>query len=242
MVQPQLENAIFITGGGQRIGAYLVRSFLEKTDFPVVFTYRTEHPEVKELVALGAKAIQCDFDQVGALERLVEILQQQVKSLRAVIHNASIWLDDREAPVFSAGYQSMFRLHVETPQFLNEHLQPLLQASDSALKDIISLSDFSVQKASETHAAYLSSKAALQNLSQNFAKKYAPHIKVNDIAPALIMFNEGDAEDYKKRRLKQAALPIEPGPEVVWKAIKYVMENPYLTGSIQPLNGGRNLF
>lgn len=235
------ENAIFVTGGGQRIGAYLVRQFLTNSDYPVLFTYRTHHPQVDELIKLGAVAIQCDLAEQTNLPGLVKQINQHCKSLRAVIHNASLWLSDEQAPAFSAAYQSLFRLHVEVPNYLNHHLQPLLLAAKSELKDIISLSDYSVNHVSDSHIAYLSSKAALQTSSVAFAKKFAPQIKVNDIAPALIMFNIGDSEDYKQKRLTQAALPIEPGSEVVWQAIDYLMNSPYTTGISLPLNGGRHL-
>ena len=55
------------------------------------------------------------------------------------------------------------------------------------------------------------------------------------------MFNEGDGEDYKKDRLDRSALKIEPGPKVVYEAVKYLMDNSYTTGTVVPLNGGRNL-
>ena len=136
-------------------------------------------------------------------------------------------LNDNEASALSEEYRSLFCLHVDTPIYLNEALKPLLQASSSSLKDIISLSDFGVANPNSQTISYLASKAALQNAMQNFAKKFAPEIKVNDIAPGLIMFNEGDGEEYKAKRLAQSALPIEPGPEVVWQAVQYLMNSSY---------------
>jgi len=241
MSMAKLENVLMITGAGQRIGAYLVRQFLQQTDYPVMFTYRTMRPEVQELQSLGAIALQCDFDDDAALPGLVNQIKSQVCSIRAIIHNASIWIDDAQAPVFSDNYRSLFRVHVEAPSYLNRELHECLLASTSQLKDIISLSDYSVGRVVDSHIAYLSSKAALQTLSKGYAKEFAPHIKVNDIAPALIQFNEGDDEAYKAKRLARAALPIEPGPEVVWQAVNYLLNSSYTTGSVIPLDGGRSL-
>lgn len=241
MAVTQIEDAVLITGGGQRIGAYLVRQFLQKTDFPVVFTYRTHRAEVDELVSLGAVAVQCDFTDNNALPGLVDQLKQQISSLRAVIHNASLWLSDAQAPALSAEYSALFKVHVEAPIYLNTELAQLLLASSNPLKDIISLSDYSVSRVTDSHIAYLASKSALQTVTQGFAKKYAPQIKVNDIAPALIQFNVGDSDEYMQKRLAQSALHIEPGPEVVWKAVDYLMNSSYSTGSILQLDGGRHL-
>lgn len=242
-----LQDVVFITGGGQRIGAFLVKKFLAETNYPVVFTYRTPRPQVDELVALGAVAIQVDFMDKDVLPGLVKSIQARVGSLRGVIHNASLWLPDAMEKenqlqgVKRDSFETLFQLHVRTPFFLNSALQPLLEKSTSSLKDIISISDYSVQRASSEHIAYLASKAALQNMCKGFAKKFAPIIKVNDIAPALILFNEGDSESYKQNRLAQSALGIEPGPIVVWQAVQYLMKSPYTTGTVLPLEGGRSL-
>jgi len=248
----QFENAVLVTGAGQRIGHYLVKKLLAETDYPVVFTYRTPRAEVEALKALGAIGLQIDFTDQDKLAGLVDWIESQVSSLRAVIHNASLWMPDLQADDFGLSpsdsndvdlsrARAMYQLHVETPYYLNTALYPLLNASCSDLKDIISLSDFSVERVSDEHIAYLASKSALQTLSKGFAKKYAPTIKVNDIAPALIMFNEGDDEAYKQKRLAQSALGIEPGPEVIWQAVSYLMNSPYTTGVVLPLDGGRSL-
>lgn len=233
----KLQNAVFITGAGQRIGYHLARQFLQQAEFPVVFTYRTLRPQVEELMALGAIGFQADFTQPEALPALVKAIENQVESLRAVIHNASLW----QADAGLEQIESLFQIHVEAPYYLNNALEPLLKASNSSLKDIISLSDCSVNRVSGEHIAYLSSKAALQTMSKGFAKKFAPEIKVNDIAPALIMFNAGDSEEYKQKRLAQSVLGLEPGPEVVWQAVQYLMNSAYTTGTILPLEGGRSL-
>lgn len=240
----KLQNAIFITGAGQRIGYYLAKRFLQETDYPVIFSYRTPRPQVEELISLGAVGLAADFTQPNSLPELIKQIKLHAGSLRAVIHNASLWLPDaglEEGLVDMVSFKSLFQLHVETPYCLNSALTPLLQSATSPLKDIISISDASVERMSEDHIAYLSSKAAMQTMMKGFAKKLAPDIKVNDIAPALIMFNEGDSETYKQKRLAQSALRIEPGPDVVWQAVQYLMGSTYTTGTVLPLDGGRCL-
>ncbi len=236
-----LDNAIFISGAGQRIGLYLAKQFLIETEFPVVFTYRTERPGVRELLEMGALGIQVDFDDDSAIESILAVVQSQVKSLRALIHNASTWADDQQVAAQPALFSSMYRVHVELPYQLNLTLQPLLQASATATSDIVAITDSSIDIANDTHIAYVASKTAMQSMVQNFAKSYAPAIKVNAIAPGLILFNEGDSEAYKQQRLAQSAIGIEPGPEVIWQALYFLLHNPYITGTTLPVDGGRGL-
>src|SRR5690606_36703571 len=107
--------------------------------------------------------------------------------------------------------------------------------------DIIHISDHVAKRGSARHIAYSASKAGLEGLSRSFAARLAPRIKVNTIAPALIMFNEGDTPEYREKALAKSALGIEPGPEDDFQSILYLMYNPYLTGTCLVLNGGRNL-
>ena len=236
-----LNNAIFISGAGQRIGLYLAKQFLQHTDYPVVFTYRSLKPGVNELIEMGAVGIQIDFNHDKAFDVLLDELQKNVASLRAVIHNASTWASDEGVATDFAMYDSMFKTHVEMPYRLNIELQPMLKASDSVLKDIVAITDTSVSLANDQHIAYLASKAALDNLTKNFAKKYAPEIKVNAIAPGLILFNDGDSAEYKVKRLTQSAIPIEPGAVVIWEALQYLLNSAYTTGISLPVDGGKSL-
>jgi len=236
-----LENAILISGASQRIGLYLAKQILLNTDYPVVFTYRAKKPGVNELMQLGAIGIQLDLTHADSVARLVDVLNQQVVSLRAVIHNASIWASDEDIAKDYSLFESMFQLHVERPYQLNIALKPLLDASDSTLKDIVAITDTSVDLVNDQHIAYLASKTALSNLTKNFAKKYAPQIKVNTIAPGLILFNDGDTPAYKQKRLTQSAIPIEPGPIVIWQALSYLLNSSYTTGISLPVDGGKNL-
>ena len=81
----------------------------------------------------------------------------------------------------------------------------------------------------------------MENLTLSFAKRLAPKVKVNAIAPALIMFNPEDDQAYRTRALEKSALGIEPGPEVVYQSIRYLLDNNYVTGTSLSLNGGRHL-
>lgn len=230
------KNAILITGAGQRIGQYLAKQFLLHTDYPVFFTYRTPKAGVDELVTLGATAIQADFTLDGDVERVVASLKQQVGSLRALIHNASLWLDDE----VEGSFEAQWRVHVQAPFTLNETLYPLL-AETLGGSDIISLTDASLTHGHQNKVGYFASKAALQEMTYAYAKKYAPNIKVNTIAPGLLMFNENDNAEYRAKRLADLAIPLEPGADVIWQAVRYLMQSPYTTGSVLKLDGGYGL-
>ena len=89
--------------------------------------------------------------------------------------------------------------------------------------------------------AYAASKAALHNLTLSFAKRLAPKVKVNSIAPALLMFNDGDSDHYKEKARTKSLLEVVPGAQEAVKAMHYLMQSEYITGQTLHLDGGRHL-
>jgi NAD(P)-dependent dehydrogenase (short-subunit alcohol dehydrogenase family) len=84
-------------------------------------------------------------------------------------------------------------------------------------------------------------KAAMENLTQSFATTYAPLVKVNSIAPAMLMFNPQDDTAYRERARLKALLDVAPGESEGVNAIRYILESRYITGKTIALDGGRHL-
>lgn len=245
MSEEQTQAPILITGGGRRLGRHAAETLVGSGQ-PVIITYRTERPELDSLRAKGIVTLQADFsDQTGILD-FIERLKAETSSLRAVIHNASDWLPDQKgvdnASLMQSaeGFQHLFSVHMLAPFLINQACESLLLAHHGS-RDIIHLTDAVVRKGSKKHGAYVATKAGLESLTQSFAARFAPDIKVNAIAPALIMFQPGDDAEYREKALKKSALQIEPGAEVITQTIRYVLENAYLTGVILPVEGGRSV-
>ena len=78
-------------------------------------------------------------------------------------------------------------------------------------------------------------------MSLSYAKKFAPWVKVNNIAPALLMFNQDDDSDYREKARTKSLLGIVPGESEGVTAVKYLLESRYLTGKTLALDGGRHL-
>jgi dihydromonapterin reductase/dihydrofolate reductase len=228
---------ILITGAGQRIGLHCAQRLLDD-GHAVIFTYRSERPAVALLQQRGAQALQADFSSEAGILAFIAALKTHTDSLRAIVHNASDWLKEGSGDEAQA-FQALFSVHMLAPYLINLHCAELLERSPTA--DIVHVSDDVTRKGSARHIGYSASKAGLENLTLSFAARYAPRIKVNGIAPALIMFNPQDDAQYRTQALAKSALGIEPGPEVVYQSLRYLLDNPYLTGTTLSVNGGRHL-
>ncbi len=241
MVKWTTNGAIFFTGAAQRVGLHCLHRLVEQGE-RVVITYRTHRPVIDELRALGVTCIQADFNRQQDIDHLIRQLHGSVGPLRAIVHNASAWLRDVNTQVDHVSVmQAMMQVHMMAPYLINLNCRELLLDGRQAWADIIHVTDYVVEKGSDNHIAYAASKAGLDNMTRSFAKRYAPHIKVNAIAPSLLMFNEGDTEEYRARTLHKSPIGIEPGPEVVYQALEFILDNAYMTGRELKLDGGRHI-
>ncbi|CAI3789669.1 Dihydromonapterin reductase [Pseudomonas sp. MM227] len=232
-----MPHPILITGASQRIGLHCAERLLGEGQ-PVIISYRQERETVAHLREMGAVTIHADFASEAGILAFIDALKAQTTQLRAIVHNASAWIADSAADE-AAAFQQMVNVHMLAPYLINLHCADLLRASKPA--DIVHISDDVTRKGSAKHMAYCASKAGLDNLTLSFAARFAPAIKVNGIAPALILFNPDDDADYRYKSLAKSALGIEPGAEVIYQSLRYLLENPYVTGTTLTVNGGRHV-
>lgn len=228
---------ILITGASQRVGLYCAERLLDE-GHRLIISYRSERDSLAALRERGVLTVPADFSSEAGILAFIAQIKQHTQSLRAIVHNASDWLDETPGDE-AAAFQALFSVHMLAPYLINLHCAELLQRSTPA--DIVHISDDVVRKGSARHTAYCASKAGLENLTLSFAARFAPHIKVNGIAPALLMFNPDDDADYRAKALKKSALEVEPGPQVLYQALRYLLDNPYVTGTTLTVNGGRHL-
>ncbi|PTA51770.1 dihydromonapterin reductase [Shewanella morhuae] len=247
-----MTSPIIITGVGKRIGYALAKHFLAQ-GLSVIGTYRSHYASIDELKTLGATLYPCDFYDDIQVQSLIDELAK-LPQIRAIIHNASDWLPDpvltKNAPLKSATFapsevlQRMMQVHVSVPYQLNLALEAPLRSGaggNIGASDIIHITDYVAEKGSQKHIAYAASKAALHNMTLSFAAKFSPEVKVNSIAPAMILFNPEDDAAYQQKTLAKALLPKEAGNQEIIDLVQYLLNSRYVTGRCHNVDGGRQL-
>lgn len=236
----RLSRPILITGAGRRIGLALAHHFLNQQQ-PVIVSYRTRYDAITVLERAGAVCIQADFTDDARILAFAEDVKTRCNGLRAIIHNASAWVPENPRESLSAVMQSMMQIHVNAPYLLNHALESLLRGHGHAACDIIHFTDYVVERGSDKHIAYAASKAALDNMTRSFAKKLAPEVKVNAIAPALILFNESDDAAYRQQAMNKSLMKIVAGEKEIIDLVDYLLGSCYVTGRSFAVDGGRPL-
>ncbi len=231
-------NPILITGVGQRVALHRARTFIGRGQ-PVIGTYRSRRDSIDELAALGVELHRCDFYESDQIQALIDDVASQHNRLRAILHNASDWLPDNADYQPEEILRRMMAVHVAAPYRINLGLAGLLKAG--APSDIVHLGDYVSGRGSKKHIAYAASKAAQDNLTLSFAALLAPDVKVNSIAPALVLFNEDDDAEYREKTLRKSLMQREGGLDEMQHQVDYLLDSQYVTGRIIHMDGGRHL-
>lgn len=240
MMEEKLQRPVVITGAGRRIGLALAHHLLaQKT--PVLVSYRTYYDTIDVLAQRGAICVQADFCTDDGIIAFAREVTARCNGIRALLHNASEWQAENPETPLSGTLSAMLQIHVHTPYLLNHHLAPLLRGYGHAASDIIHFTDYIVECGSDKHIAYAASKAAMDNLTRSFARKLAPDVKVNAIAPALILFNETDSADYQQSALNKSLMQIAPGEKEILDLVDYLLTSRFVTGRTFAVDGGRPL-
>tara|TARA_R110002124_G_scaffold76502_4_gene204988 strand:+ start:457 stop:1230 length:774 start_codon:yes stop_codon:yes gene_type:complete len=241
-----MERTILITGVGKRIGYALAKYYLAQGHH-VIGTYRTHYDSIEQLGKLSASLHSCDLTDPASIDGLITHINEHHARVDTIIHNASDWLPDNSGLSPADTMMRMMQIHVSAPYQINLALAPLLisaaKSNDDSIgaSNIIHITDYVAEKGSKKHIAYAASKAALHNMTLSFASLLAPHVKVNSIAPAMILFNEDDGETYKAKALAKAILPKEAGNAEIIALVDYLHTSHYVTGRSYAVDGGRHL-
>jgi len=90
---------------------------------------------------------------------------------------------------------------------------------------------------------YSAAKAAVNNFTMNLAKKYAPNILINAVAPGYTWTPawEGTSEKEKKACVDRTKIGRFIKPEEVATAVIELLNNDAVTGEIIRVDGGLHL-
>lgn len=227
---------ILISGGGQRIGRHCAERLVDD-GHPVIVSYRRERPELEALRRRGVVTLQADFSEARGILDFIRRLRDETGALRAIIHNAAAWAVDDDDPE-GARFEQLFRVHMQAPYLINRHCRDLLEACSEPQRDIIHITDHLARGGMSEHAAYAATKAGLENLTRSFARRYAPSIQVNAIAPGPVMLNGDDDDAIAEAVRQRSAMGLVPGPGVIYQSVRYLLDNRFTTGITLPVDGG----
>ncbi len=238
-----MEQTALITGASKRIGRAIAEHLAGK-GWDVCIHYNSSEGEAENLeeklrlLYPGQKfyRIKANLENEHELENLISSVILKTGKISLLVNNAS---------VFDRNY-----LQDTDTEFLKHQMDVNFKAPFILIRDfirhfregnIINMVDTRITSNKSNFAAYSISKKALWELTKMAALEFAPHVRVNAIAPGVSIPPEGKGEEYIKKLAAHIPVkePVGLGP--VLHSIDFILENKYLTGQLLFADGGENL-
>ena len=153
-----------------------------------------------------------------------------------LINNASIFEPSSIKDTSSALLLRHLNVNLITPFLLSRDFAKKCQKGH-----IINVLDTRITSNRTTYAAYSISKKALAAFTKMSAHEFGPGIRVNAIAPGLILSPHGLGDDYLKKLAKDIPLKTKGDVENILQTVDFLLENKFLTGQTIFCDGGEHL-
>jgi len=240
--QPVDTPVALVTGGAHRLGRELALGF-GRAGFRIAVHYRTSREDADETGRLlkegGTKAasFRADLSRDRAPLSLVKEIVAFFGRLDVLVHAASPWTTKTLAELTDADWEAAFRVGPKAAFFLARAAAPHLRRTEGS---ILLISDVAAAKAWPNHVPHAAAKAAVDALVRNLAVALGPGIRVNGLAPGIVL----PPEDLPRKSLERlvARTPLRRKVSVadlVAMAVA-VATNRSMTGQIVAVDAGRS--
>ncbi len=259
--EPGALKVALVTGGAKRLGFEFAKA-LARNGYSVALSFRSD-PEaaghavdfLRKEEGVRAEAFQADLAADGAPHALFEeIFSSSLFSsssssssspnspssprLDALVHAASPWIPRPFSDVTLADWEAVFRAVPRAAFFLAQAAAPALARASGS---ILFVSDIAATQAWPTHIPHSAAKAALNALVRNLAVALGPGVRVNAVAPGVVMPPVQMSAKAVAALVAKTPLARKVSVADLTAMAIAVLENRSMTGQIVTVDAGRSL-
>lgn len=238
-----MPSVALVTGGAVRIGRAITLGLVDAGYDVVVNYYSSENP-ARELVQLvearGREAliVQGDISNPGDVARIGETVRSRFDRLDILVNSASSFHATSLLDIHSDEWDRVLEVNLKGPHLVVRECVDLLRAARGV---VVNIADHMGLEPWVHYAHHSVSKAALIHLTRIQAKALAPEIRVNAIAPGLVLAPEALSEEELASEIASTALKAAGSPDDVVRTVLFLASSPYITGQLIVVDGGRSL-
>lgn len=229
-----------VTGAAHRLGKVFALT-LARHGFDIVLHYHQSSDAAlqtkAELESLGRKVTlaQADLTDPAEINSLISNLREA--SLDVLVNSAAYMPGGNVDMLSLENWDISLDLNLRAPFLLAQECAKNM--TDDGL--IVNITDVGAQKAWSRYPSYTVSKAALESLTRILARALAPKIRVNAIAPGLVLQSDIVPAEEWQRLINRVPLKRPARPEEIASALEFLLENKYITGQTIVVDGGYSL-
>ena len=247
-----------VTGGTKRLGFEFAKA-LVRGGYAVALSYRSDPEAAGRAVEVlrkeeggRAEAFRADLASDRAPQKLFEEIfssalfspspsrssQAVFPRLDALVHAASPWIPKPFSAVTVDDWEAVFRAGPRAAFFLAQAAAPELARSSGS---ILFISDVAATQAWPSHVPHAAAKAAINALVRNLAVALGPNVRVNAIAPGVVMPPADMRPEAVAALVAKTALERQVAVADLTAMALAILENRSMTGQVVTVDAGRTL-
>jgi pteridine reductase len=230
---------VFITGSGRRLGRQLAFAFAERGYDVILHAFESvaglrETEEHIRRLGRDVFSVQGDLRRVAEIRRIAGEIAVRCTRLDVLVNNAGVFPSAPFEEISEEMWDDTLAINARSPFFMTQALLPLLRAAKGCVVNLASAGGFEPWR---DRLAYNVSKAAVVMLTRAMARALAPDVRVNAVAPGVIIVPGEESFDH----IPASRFPMRRygTPEDLAAAVLFLAEGTsYVTGHILPVTGG----
>jgi NAD(P)-dependent dehydrogenase (short-subunit alcohol dehydrogenase family) len=235
-----------VTGGAHRLGKAFALT-LARIGYDLLLHYFSAEEEAQEtkneIESIGAKVhlVKANLtqpDQIQALfSELDFLIPHAERSFLILVNSAAIMPVGSPRELELQDWDSALDLNLRAPFLLAQ--QAAKRMTSGGL--IVNITDIGAQKAWSRYPSYSVSKAGLESLTRLLARALAPNIRVNAIAPGLVLPSDVVTQEQWDKLVSRLPLKRPATLNEITSALEFLINNEYITGQTIVVDGGYSL-
>lgn len=237
-----MKTYALITGGSDRIGK-AVAIHLAKQGYHLVLHYNSAKEKAENLqmhiestYKVKVELLQINFLKENDFDRIFEDFKRKSITIEVLVNCASDFIPSSFNEQGSELFDKEMTINLKIPYLLTKAFAGVFGKGN-----IINFVDTKVAKNKTVHLDYILSKKLLKDFTKISAVELAPNIRVNAIAPGLILPPEGKDESYLLNLAKDIPLKTIGNLDEILKAFQFILDSYFFTGQILYIDGGEHL-
>jgi pteridine reductase len=233
-----------ITGAAHRVGAEISRTF-HKHGYDIALHYNNSAKaasilaqELNAIRSNSALTFKAQLTNVSDIKAMVKEVLLWRNALDVLINNASSFHPGTLENSNEKQWDELMGSNLKGPYFLCQAVAAHLRENGS----IISINDIYASSPLKGYSVYCIAKAGNAMLTKSLAKELAPKIRVNGIAPGVILWPVTGAqmsEEIKQKIMDNIPLKRKGDPkDIAETAIFLATSAGYITGQTIAVDGG----
>ena len=231
-----------VTGAAHRLGKAFVLA-LARNGYAILLHYRTADVQAAttatQIRTLGVPVFlsQADLSQPNQILSLFSLVDRIPHPLKVLVNSAAIIPAGDARTVSAAEWDAVLNLNLRAPFLCAQEAAKRMKSGGL----IVNVTDVGAKKTWTRFPSYSVSKAGLEALTKILARSLAPSIRVNAIAPGLVLQSDLISAEEWNRLVERLPLKRAATVDEIGMALDFLLKNEYVTGETLVVDGGYSL-